>query len=220
MDRPNLPRTGSDLSSQFATTSTSPQIAKDEEAIPKMTNIAPSIFVPLEIDITQPVEPARDRVEKLQRMLVAVEARRNGVTENIIYMTEREMTRIRQEGRQFEAIHGPPTGPRASMTEKEVDDMMANIAADAPPGWSMGRVNLADMEAKFPEKMSNREIVAAELLFAVEQSTQSLEGYSALMATRKAELLQMQQREQARLDNIGKRPEERDGARDVEVEMS
>lgn len=185
-----------------------------------MTNIAPSIFVPLEIDITQPIEPARDRAEKLQRILAAAEGRRKGVTENIIYMTEREMARIRQEGRTYEAIHGPPAGPRPSMTEKEVDDMMANIAADAPPGKSLARVNLADIEIKFPEQMSQREAVAAELLNAVEQSTQNLEGYSALMETRKAELLQMQQREQARLDNIGKRPEEREVARDDDVEMS
>jgi hypothetical protein len=220
MDRPNFTRTGSDLGSRPTTTSTPPQHAKDEETIPRMTNIAPSIFVPLEVDITQPIEPARDRVEKLQRILAAVEARHKGVTENIIYMTEREMTRIRQEGRRFEAIHGFPSGPRPGMTEKEVDDMMANIAADAPPGGSLGRVNLADIEAKFPEQMSNREAVAAELLFAVEQSTQNLEGYSALMEARKAELLQMQEKEQARLDNIGKRPEERDGARDLDVEMS
>ncbi|RKU47367.1 hypothetical protein DL546_006266 [Coniochaeta pulveracea] len=220
MDRPALPVTGLDLSSQPTTTNNSPQPAGVEEKIPRMTNIAPSIFVPLEIDITQPIEPARDRAEKLQRILAAAEGRRKGVTENIIYMTEREMARIRQEGRTYEAIHGPPAGPRPSMTEKEVDDMMANIAADAPPGKSLARVNLADIEIKFPEQMSQREAVAAELLNAVEQSTQNLEGYSALMETRKAELLQMQQREQARLDNIGKRPEEREVARDDDVEMS
>lgn len=164
MDRPALPVTGLDLSSQPTTTNNSPQPAGVEEKIPRMTNIAPSIFVPLEIDITQPIEPARDRAEKLQRILAAAEGRRKGVTENIIYMTEREMARIRQEGRTYEAIHGPPAGPRPSMTEKEVDDMMANIAADAPPGKSLARVNLADIEIKFPEQMSQREAVAAELL--------------------------------------------------------
>jgi hypothetical protein len=174
-----------------------------------MTNIAPSILIPLEIDITQPIEPARDRVEKLERKLAAVEARRRGVTENIIYMAEREMQRIRQEGRDVEAAQGPPKGPRPSMTEGEVDWMMANIAAPCPPGKKLNIVEYAcPVGQPLPGTLPNREAVSTELLYTVQQANRCLDGYSAVADEERKRLLAMKEREQQRLDKIGKRPDE------------
>lgn len=170
-----------------------------------MTNIAPSIFVPLTVDITQPILPARDRVEKLERKLAALEQRRQGVTENILFMARQEMSRIRAEGAELEALHGPDPRPAAGMSDEEVDWMMKNIATAAPEGRSMSIRELPPYPVFVPQpgQAPVRETVSAELLFVLEQAVRQLEGYDAFVGGERERLEGLREREVRRLEGIG-----------------
>ncbi|KAB5582718.1 hypothetical protein GE09DRAFT_1076138 [Coniochaeta sp. 2T2.1] len=212
-----------DIPTQSPATNVQPQprpSVLDEEPIPRMKTIAPCIFVPLATDITKPrAQPPRSRVDKLERMVVALQAHRHGVIENITYMAERERLAILQWGRQREAVEGP--GPGTTLPPEEEDWIMGNMAAPAPRNRE---VFLRDEEglqhllnAIVPgrpsmEERTAREEAASHLASTARNAVTTVDGYNKEVNKRVEEYSALLQREKARLDDAGKRPEERRGS--------
>ncbi|OIW27416.1 hypothetical protein CONLIGDRAFT_715906 [Coniochaeta ligniaria NRRL 30616] len=189
-----------------------------EEPIPRMKSIAPCIFVPLETDITKPRDPPRNRVEKLERLIASAGAHRQGVLENIAFMAEHERRSILQYGRQQEAMAGIPQGPGPSLPPDEIDWIMDNMAAPAPKDRDLNIKDEADLQQLLLRNVSgmppqaepsNREQVARDLVLTVAQAAQNAKGYSGEVDRRIWNLSQLLEKEKKRLEDAGKRPEER-----------
>ncbi|KAH6622987.1 hypothetical protein F5144DRAFT_582060 [Chaetomium tenue] len=182
------------------------------EKIPVLSNIAPSIFVPLQDDLlTQ--EPPRNRIERLKRILQTIDYQREGVKENLLYMFEREKTRIVREAAEIEKAQGPPS-IKPGLALSEIDDIIANMEAPAQPGrdYNVRDVPLP-VPMMVPPNASLRDKTVIQLLNVVEQGLGELEGFERHMAGIKDRYLVCLEQEMARIDDAGKRPEERSGAR-------
>lgn len=57
-----------------------------EDAIPPFAHLIPGIFVPLTQDLLAPMEPAKDRVERLERMQKSLDAHETAVRDNLAWM--------------------------------------------------------------------------------------------------------------------------------------
>lgn len=57
-----------------------------ENVIPTFGHFIPGIFVPLTQDLLVPIEPAKDRVERLQRMQKSLDANETAVRGNLAWM--------------------------------------------------------------------------------------------------------------------------------------
>jgi len=191
-----------------------------EEPIPRMKSIAPCIFVPLEIDITKPREPPRNRIEKLERLIAAMEAQRPGVLENLVHMAEHERLSIMQFGRQTEAMYGIPAGPGPSLPPEEVDWIMGNMSAPAPANRDDLNIKHEDDLLKLLERtaaampppggeVSLREMVAKDLADTVNQAALNMRGYGNEVAKRVHDYSQKLEKEKRVLAEAGKRPDQR-----------
>lgn len=189
-----------------------------EEPIARMISIAPCIFVPLETDITKPRESTQSRVEKLERLVGSLQARRPEVLENMAYMAERERLAILQFGRQQEALTPFPTGPGPALPPEEVDWTMDNMNAPAPRDKDISIKDEAGLQQLLARVAFNtppgpgptfRESVAADLLQTVTNAAAKMKGYSTEVDMRIMHYTQMLEDEKRRLETVGKRPEER-----------
>ncbi|KAL2136708.1 hypothetical protein VTI74DRAFT_2119 [Chaetomium olivicolor] len=184
---------------------------KGSEKIPPLTNIAPSIFVPLQEDILNSAIP-RDRVERLKRILETIDYQKQGVKENLMYMFEREKWRIMQQAAEVEMAQGPPR-IRPGLPPDEVDEIIANMEAPAKPdkNYNIRDMPPLDISRLIPPNASLRDKTLLELLVMVERGVQDLQGFEAHIAGIKGYYLSCLEWELERLENAGKRPEERSG---------
>lgn len=58
----------------------------DEDDIPEFGHTIPAIFVPLKQNLLTPIEPAKDRVERLKRMQASLKANEIAVRDNLAWM--------------------------------------------------------------------------------------------------------------------------------------
>lgn len=191
--------------------STQPPGPDAPERIPPLNNIAPSIFVPLEDD-TLGSEPPRDRVERLKRILETIDYQREGVKENLLYMFEREKKRIIMEAAEIEQALGPPQ-IKPGLSPSEVDDIIANMEAPAVAGLDYNITNMPDFNPneETPPDASLRDRTVMDLLKVVERGLAELQLFEAYMSRIKGDYVDRLQREIARIEEAGKRPEERTG---------
>lgn len=185
------------------------------EKIPPLTNIAPSIFVPLRDDILKTDLP-QDRVERLKRILETIDYQKQGVKANLMYMFEREKRRTIQQAAELEAQQGPSQfGP--SLPPDEADEIIANMEAPARPdlNYNIRDMPPLDVSRPIPPAMPLRERTLMELLVMVERGLEELQGYEAHIVGIKQHYLERLERELASLEDAGKRPEERAGGKGV-----
>ncbi|KAK4150128.1 hypothetical protein C8A00DRAFT_37289 [Chaetomidium leptoderma] len=182
---------------------------KASEKIPPLTNIASSIFVPLQDDILKS-EPPRDRVERLHWILKTIDYQREGVKENLLYMFEREKRRVILLAAESEQAQGRPK-IKPGLAPSEVDDIIANMESPAQPGMDYNIRTMAELGTNIliPPNASLRDKTVKELLIMVEKGLEELQDFERYMAGIKEEYLGCLEREMARIDNAGKRPEER-----------
>ena len=179
------------------------------ERIPPLTNFVPSLFVPLEDDITQPGDIPRTRVERLKRIIETIDSQRAGVRENMMYLFERERDRIRIDAWEQELAEGEPES-RAGLPPDEVDWMIGNMEAPHQPDLDY---NIRDMPPRATGRqvpgMTPREKTADRLFDLVEQAVAETQGYDKHMGDIRNYYVSMLDRERKKIDEIGKRPEER-----------
>jgi hypothetical protein len=187
---------------------------KASEKIPVLSNIAPSIFVPLQDDFLA-IEPPRDRIERLKRILQTIDYQKEGVKENLLYMFEREKKRIVLEAAEIEKAQGLPS-IKPGLAPNEIDDIIANMEAPALPGRDY---NVRDIprpgSMMLPPNASLRDKTVMQLLIMAEHGLGELEGFEKHMTGIKDRYLVCLEQEIARIDDAGKRPEERSGASKV-----
>jgi hypothetical protein len=187
---------------------------KASEKIPVLSNIAPSIFVPLQDDFLA-IEPPRDRIERLKRILQTIDYQKEGVKENLLYMFEREKKRIVLEAAEIEKAQGLPS-IKPGLAPNEIDDIIANMEAPTLPGRDY---NVRDIprpgSMMLPPNASLRDKTVMQLLIMAEHGLGELEGFEKHMTGIKDRYLVCLEQEIARIDDAGKRPEERSGASEV-----
>ncbi len=144
---------------------------------PRVTHIAPAIFVPLEKDITQPFDAPRDRIERAGMLLESVEFHKAGVREGLLHLTELERRRILGEAKMWEAEHGPQADP-AGLHPDEADAMLANMYAPAVPGVEYN-VPTQDLRPNFFSSVDDphREDRVRQLQRVEEDGLDQLAGY-------------------------------------------
>lgn len=182
---------------------------KASEKIPPLSNIAPSIFVPLQDDMFESELP-RDRVERLKMILKSIDYQREGVKENLLYMFEREKKRVMLQAAEIEQAQGPPK-IRPGLAPSEVDNIIANM--EAPPQHGID-YNIRDMPAlnpntPIPPNASLRDRTMMQLLGMVENGLHELQSFETYMAGIKDRYLASLEQELARIEDAEKRPEER-----------
>lgn len=182
--------------------------------IPPLTHLGPSVFVPIEEDLTEPVDLPRDRVDRLKWILNTIESQRTGVSENLMYIFERERDRILAEAQEREAISGPPD-MRRGLHPNEADQVISNMSTPHQPGRnyhveSMGPPSIEELE---PRPLSNREEAVWKLLELVERALDQTQGYDKAMDTKRGYYLGMLEKERQKIDEVGRRPEERSKTR-------
>lgn len=79
--------------------------AERQEEIPVYQSIAPSIFVPAQVDFTKPSPELPSDLHQLRsQALSEIDEHADAVQDNVYYMLNREKTRIQQECKQREAL--------------------------------------------------------------------------------------------------------------------
>lgn len=186
---------------------------KLSDQIPPLNNIAPSIFVPLRDDILQTELPG-DRVERLKHILKTLDYQRDGVKENLLYMFEREKKRIILQAAEMERAGAPPK-VKPGLPANKVDDIIANMEAPAVPkmDYNIRDMPPLDVTVPIPPDASLRDRTVLELLTMVERGLGQLEGYERYITNIKKQYLDRLHRELAMIEEAGKRPEERSGAK-------
>jgi hypothetical protein len=191
-----------------------PFISPDDEDIPPLASLVPSIFVPLREDITKPLDPPRDenhRIDRLKRILESLDHQRKEVRANLEWMFEREKTRIIRESKRREIERGEQEA-KVGLHPDEVESMIKNMEEPANPSMDY---NIRDMPyPDFSNKpasadLSVREQTARELLKLVENATMQLTGFGKHMDDMRKYYEGCLTKELAKMDEIGLRPEER-----------
>jgi hypothetical protein len=184
--------------------------AAPDAKIPQLRNVTPSIFVPFRDDFTKPGEEPRDRIERLKRILTSIDVQRVGVRENLMFLFEREKRRLVKEAQAHELAAGIPN-TKPGLASEDVDWTIQNMETPPIPDTDY---NIKDMPApeKFripPPGASIRERTTTELLNLVEGGLIQLGGYEEYMAGIKKHYLDCLDKELARFQEVGMRPEER-----------
>jgi hypothetical protein len=157
-----------------------------EDDVPPLTHVIPTIFVPLTDDLLEPIEPARDRVERMQRMKASLDANEAMVRDNINWIYEREARRHMTEAQKAGAL-SQPLQP-APLTWEEADRHLANIAAPANPGvphhlpaekiLEFQRYDHQTAGQLPPDDLSPHERLAREVLAIAQRGVRDMEEYS------------------------------------------
>lgn len=159
---------------------------QSEEDIPPLTHIIGTICVPLTEDLLEPIEPAKDRVERLERMVASLDATEKKVRDNIIWTYEREarrhVTAVKKTGA-LSAPHQPK-----SMSWEEAEAHVANMAVPAKPNMSyhLPPEKIAEFKAydqsrpdvPLPDDLGPHERTSREVLTIANRGVRDMEGYS------------------------------------------
>lgn len=186
-------------SSQQATTSGSFDGSADGEHsphppdIPELSRLLPAVFVSLEQDFLQPIEPAKDRAESLQRTQTSLDANEKAVRNNLVWMMEREARRRVNEASKTGALAEPHVPQPISW--EEGDKLLNSLETPANPNQSYHLSS--DVLKEFqnyglgvgPEHMTPHERAARDLLFVVRKGAHDIEDYSTLHITKIRERL-------------------------------
>lgn len=192
-----------------------PQPQPKKETIPPLRNLAPSIFVPLNVDITRPEEDT-DRLGRLKRILESIDYHHQGMKENLMYMFEREKRRMTMEASERElALNQQDWKP--GLPRPEEDMIVRNMEAPATPGKNynltkeqIGSYHIRPIPPGAPISIRDRTVV--ELLMVVERSLIDLESLDNFMGRIKDKYLKHLEKELETIAQVGLRPEERDEA--------
>lgn len=161
-----------------------PQAAEsDKDDIPEFAHTIPAIFVPLKQDLLTPIEPAKDRVERLQRMQANLDANELAVRDNLAWMFEREARRRvahAKKTRDFSQPHCPE-----AIDWAEGDMLIASLTTPANPGQSyhvrpetLAEWHQFKIQNVAPGQMPPHEHTAREVLFVANNGSQEIGDYS------------------------------------------
>lgn len=171
-----------------------------------LTNIAPSMFVPLTDEFLDKHfgNPPRNRIETLKRILESIDFQRAGVKENLLAMVEREKQRRVLLAQELHADF--PGAARLALNTREADDMIAKMESPALQGIDYSMV------LQPPDHDPDRSIhdsMIEDLLMTAEGMVRNLEGYEQHIAGCRKKYQDYLEAELMRISQAGLRPEER-----------
>lgn len=153
-----------------------------EEDIPPFNHLISAIFVPLKQDLLKPIEPSKDRVERLQRMQASLDANEKAVRDNLAWTCEREARRCLAQAKRTRPLAEPHEPRQISWDEGE--KMLANMSARASPSH-LGHIPPetlaqfgAPIEPAIPEHLTPHERTVREVLFVASHGSFQMERYS------------------------------------------
>ncbi|EAA27951.1 hypothetical protein GE21DRAFT_3258 [Neurospora crassa] len=204
-----------------------PPTLRPSQQIPVLTNVAPSMFVPLRKDDVEPPseddEPSQ-RIARLKRIIETIDYHTAAVKENYIWMFEREMRRFsldaaeREEEFKLRDLH--PPGP----AETEIDAVFASMERPAPEGIDYNDPNnpfnvkhLPELNPQefMPRDVSLREKAMMDILTVVEAGKNEIEAYQNHMKGLRSTYVELLGKEQEMLRQAALRPEERTRVQDA-----
>ncbi|CAN8103739.1 unnamed protein product [Discula destructiva] len=160
-------------------------LREDEgEDIPVFAHTIPAIFVPLKQDLLAPIEPAKDRVEHLQRMQKSLNANETVVRDNLAWMFEREARRRVADAKKthdFTQPYRPQT-----LDWNEAEQLIGSISAATVPGQSyhVRPERLKEWHerigAQAPAYPSPHEQTTHDALFVAHNGSRDIEDYSVM----------------------------------------
>jgi hypothetical protein len=105
----------------------------EELPLPKLTHIDPVIFVLAEEDFTRPVQPARDRVERVERILKSIDWYHQAIRANFHHLVRHEKRRVEQSTAAYEYQCEPIGKVEAGVGIEELRAMVTAINAPVDP---------------------------------------------------------------------------------------
>lgn len=157
-----------------------------EEDIAPLTHIIPTIFVPLTENLLEPIEPAKDRVERLERMVVSLDAHEKNVRSNIAWTYEREARRHVGEVKRSGVLSSPHEPKLMSWEEAEAH--VANMSVPANPSmtYHLSPEKIAEFKAydqsradlSLPDHLGPHERTSQEVLVIANRGVRDMEAYS------------------------------------------
>jgi hypothetical protein len=212
-------------------------IMEASEKIPALTNISPSIFVPLpDIDFDN-WEPPRNRVERLEHILKTIDHHNAEIHKNLLYMFEREKRRLVQQAAEYEQflLGSQPPDPksRPGLIPEEIDNVINNMAAPAEKDVDYNVNDIEEELREFEKRLQEltpgptpitpapapgtsahvRDETVKALLFMVKQAGKDLYGCEEFLKTTRGKYLDLLEKEKIQLEEVGMRPEERMASR-------
>jgi hypothetical protein len=190
---------------------------EDSDDIPPLNNITPSIFIPLVDDLTEQSDPPRDRIERLRWIIQTIDTHKAYVTQNIMYMLEREKERVTKMAKAIETKQGIENVPRLNVPPQETDHVIAMMEAPAQPGVDYNFPNINGPGhsipplTQLPGNATPRDATFFELASLVNRGVIELSGYHDHINNIRAKYAERLRREIGNLEEAGKRPEERAG---------
>ena len=168
----------------------------EQDAIPLLQSLAPSIFVPIEDDlIATPFVPPADAAARLTAVLAALDAHAAHVRSNMLDLVRRECVRILREVTAAEASisNGSGSGsneqqhaPQRQRPEGDIPSMIANMHAPPDFGidYSTAEIPLPDFSRVQPTSL--REEATRDLMASVSRALSELRGFDAHIAGKRA----------------------------------
>ncbi|KAK4205618.1 hypothetical protein QBC40DRAFT_217 [Triangularia verruculosa] len=190
------------------------QSQDEKEKIPRLTNLAGNIFVPLNIDLTT-ATPPQGRMQRLEHILRTIDCHRQGSRENLLYMFDREKQRIINEAQLLEQQLNQDYRPELS-PESEAQ-ILANMNAPADPNVDYNIKEMPPLlQAMRPEPADRplpvREKAVRDLMMMIEGAIGQLDQFEHAMKGIKEKYLVIVEKEIEKMRDVEKRPEERMGA--------
>lgn len=155
-----------------------------EENVPPFTHFISAIFVPLKEDLLKPIEPPKDREERLQRMRAGLDANEKAVRENLAWMFEREARRRVAEAKRTRPLSEPHEP--SDIDWEEGEKLLANMSQPANPmqTYHISPEKLSQppyidpIAVAFPAGLSPHETTVREVLFVACNGSNQIELYS------------------------------------------
>ncbi|KAK0705107.1 hypothetical protein B0H67DRAFT_604038 [Lasiosphaeris hirsuta] len=187
-----------------------PREPKPSDNIPALTNVAPSIFVPLRNSDWEDAAVPRDRVERLRRILESIDYQREGVKENLMYMFEREKERVILVATENLESEGQPR-INPGLDPREADWIIQNMEAPAESSYDYNIKDMPSINTRrpLPDTLSVRDRALDDILNVMEAGILNLTGYGTHIADIKKYYLDCLEKELGRVEAAGLRPEER-----------
>lgn len=159
---------------------------QSDEDIPPLTHAIATIFVPLTEDLLEPIEPAKDKVERLEQMVASLDANEKKVRDNIVWTYEREARRHLAAVKSTGAL-STPHQPEL-MSWEEAEKHIRNMEAPANPSmvYHLPPEKIAEFKAydharpnvPFPDHLGPHGRASREIVLIANREVGDLESYS------------------------------------------
>jgi len=149
-----------------------------DEAIPPLQSVAPSIWVQLQEDLTAAFEDPVNRAQYLKDSLANLDLHSKEVQKTLLYMFHLEKKRLIREGRKFPGV------PQTGLSPEETDAMLANMEAPYQPDrdYSLDISSLQPRQPNFAEPREGetpREWSFKQVMRLVEGAINEVRQYGA-----------------------------------------